>query len=139
MLAVQNVDCIWLDQLQSDLYAPADPRLLRILFDNLLGNAWNFTSRTADARIEFRSRMRGKDTVFFVKDNGAGFDMAHSGKLFQPFQRLHSAADFPGTGIGLATVRRVVDHHRGQVWAESAVGEGSTLFFTLPYFRTGNT
>jgi two-component system, NtrC family, sensor kinase len=139
VLKNQNPDRAVELQIQSDLYAHADPGLMRILFDNLLGNAWKFTSRTADARIEFRSRMRGKDTVFFVKDNGAGFDMAHSGKLFQPFQRLHSAADFPGTGIGLATVRRVVDHHRGQVWAESAVGEGSTLFFTLPYFRTGNT
>jgi two-component system, NtrC family, sensor kinase len=139
VLKNQNPDRAVELQVQSDLYAHADPGLMRILFDNLLGNAWKFTSRTADARIEFRSRMRGKDTVFFVKDNGAGFDMAHSGKLFQPFQRLHSEADFPGTGIGLATVRRVVDHHRGQVWAESAVGEGSTLFFTLPYFRTGNT
>jgi signal transduction histidine kinase len=96
MLAVQNVDCILLDQLQSDLYAHADPSLMRILFDNLLGNAWNFTSRTADARIEFRSRMRGKDTVFFVKDNGAGFDMAQSGKLFQPFQR--GSSSWPGLG-----------------------------------------
>jgi two-component system NtrC family sensor kinase len=138
VLKNQNPDRAVELQIQGDLHAHADPGLMRILLDNLLGNAWKFTSRTAVARIEFRSKMREKDTVFFVKDNGAGFDMAHSGKLFQPFQRLHGAADFPGTGIGLATVRRVVDHHHGQVWAESAVGEGSTLFFTLPYFRMGN-
>jgi len=120
-------------QIQSDLRAYADSGLMRILLDNLLGNAWKFTSRRTDACIEFKSRKRFAETVFYVKDNGAGFDMVHSGSLFQPFQRLHSASDFPGTGIGLATVRRVVDHHRGQVWAESSVGNGATVFFTIPH------
>ena len=120
-------------QIQSNLHAYADSGLMRILLDNLLGNAWKFTSQRPDAHIEFKSRKRFAETVFFVKDNGAGFDMAHSGSLFQPFQRLHSASEFPGTGIGLATVRRVVDHHRGQVWAESSVGNGATVFFTIPH------
>jgi light-regulated signal transduction histidine kinase (bacteriophytochrome) len=108
---------------------------MRILLDNLLGNAWKFTSRRADACIEFKATMRDAETVYFVKDNGAGFDMAYAGRLFQPFQRMHDTADFPGTGIGLATVRRVVDHHGGQIWAESAVGSGATVFFTIPPAR----
>jgi light-regulated signal transduction histidine kinase (bacteriophytochrome) len=133
VLKNQNPDRTVEVQIQSDLHAFADSGLMRIVLDNLLGNAWKFTSRRPDARIEFKSRKRFADTVFFVKDNGAGFDMAHSGSLFQPFQRLHSATDFPGTGIGLATVRRVIDHHRGQVWAESTIGNGTTVFFTIPH------
>ena len=89
----------------------------------------------ADAQIELRAQTQGSDTVFFVKDNGAGFDMAHASMLFQPFQRLHDAADFPGTGIGLATVQRVVDHHGGRIWAEGTVGRGATVFFTIPSSR----
>jgi len=108
------------------------------LLDNLLGNAWKFTARTSDARIELRAQAQGADTVFFVKDNGAGFDMAHANVLFQPFQRLHDAADFPGTGIGLATVQRVVDHHGGRIWAEGKVGCGATVFFTIPSSRSKN-
>jgi two-component system, NtrC family, sensor kinase len=122
-------------QIEAGLSAHADRGLMRVLLDNLLGNAWKFTVRAADARIEFGAQTSETDTVFRVKDNGAGFDMAHAGALFQPFQRLHAAADFPGTGIGLATVRRVVDHHGGRIWAEGAVGSGATVFFTVPPAR----
>jgi len=107
-----------------------------VLLDNLLGNAWKFTARTADARIEFTARTPGSDTCFLVRDNGAGFDMAHAAVLFQPFQRLHDTADFPGTGIGLATVQRIVDHHGGHIWAEGMVGRGATMFFTIPSSRS---
>ncbi len=113
-------------EIQAGLSTHADPGLMRVLLDNLFGNAWKFTARTTDARIEFSAQTEGAQTVFSVKDNGAGFDMAHAGTLFQPFQRLHDAADFPGTGIGLATVQRVVDHHGGRIWAHGAVGRGAT-------------
>jgi light-regulated signal transduction histidine kinase (bacteriophytochrome) len=122
--------------IQPELIANADRGLMRILLENLLGNAWKFTARAADARIEFRADITDTETVFLVKDNGAGFDMAHAGALFQPFQRLHSEADFPGTGIGLATVRRIVDRHGGRIWAEGTVGRGATVFFTVPISRT---
>jgi two-component system, NtrC family, sensor kinase len=124
--------------IQSGLLTHADPGLMRILLENLLGNAWKFTGRTLEPRIEFKTQTQGADTVFFVKDNGAGFDMAHAGALFQPFQRLHDAAEFPGTGIGLATVRRVVDHHGGRIWAQSSVGAGASIFFTIPHSRGRN-
>jgi two-component system NtrC family sensor kinase len=114
------------------LVAQADPRLLRVVFDNLLGNAWKFTSKTSRGHIEVGSEERNGQSVYFVRDNGAGFDMAHAGKLFSPFQRLHSTAAFPGTGIGLATVHRIIDRHGGTVWADSSVGAGTTIFFTLP-------
>jgi two-component system NtrC family sensor kinase len=125
-------------KIEPDLAVHADRGLMRVLLDNLLGNAWKFTARTGNARMELRSQTRGLDTVFFVKDNGAGFDMAHASMLFQPFQRLHDAADFPGTGIGLATVQRVVDHHGGRIWAEGTVGGGATVFFTIPSARGKN-
>jgi two-component system, NtrC family, sensor kinase len=124
--------------IQPDLATHADRGLMRVLLDNLLGNAWKFTARTGNARIELGSQAQGLDTVFFVKDNGAGFDMAHASVLFQPFQRLHDTADFPGTGIGLATVQRVVDHHGGRIWAEGTVGRGATVFFTIPSSRGKN-
>ena len=120
-------------EIEPGLSAYADAGLLRIVLDNLLSNAWKFTTRTTHARIEFRARSSGAETVFSIKDNGAGFDMAHAGALFQPFQRLHDAADFPGTGIGLATVQRVVDHHGGRIWAEGEVGVGATVSFTIPH------
>lgn len=113
------------------LVASADSRLVRVLFENLLGNAWKFTSKVPEARIEIGSEERDEGTVYFVRDNGAGFDMAYAQKLFSPFQRLHSEADFPGTGIGLATVARIADRHGGRVWAEGVVGQGATVFFTL--------
>lgn len=131
----QNPDRAVALRIESDLLTQADPGLMRVLLDNLLGNAWKFTARTADARIEFRAQMREMDTVFVIQDNGAGFDMAHASALFQPFQRLHDAADFPGTGIGLATVQRIVDHHGGQIWAEGTVGCGAMVYFTIPLSR----
>jgi two-component system NtrC family sensor kinase len=114
------------------LLVDADSRLLRVVLDNLIGNAWKFTSKTAQARIELDVEARADERVYFVRDNGAGFNMTSSGKLFGPFQRLHKDTDFPGTGIGLATVRRIVERHGGRVWAEGAVGRGATVFFTIP-------
>ena len=125
-------------EIEAGLAVHADPGLMRVLLDNLLGNAWKFTARTADARIELRVQMEGADSVFLVKDNGAGFDMSHASALFQPFQRLHDTTEFPGTGIGLATVQRVVDHHGGRIWARGAVGSGATVFFTIPHSRGGS-
>jgi PAS domain S-box-containing protein len=111
--------------------AEGDARLIRVVLQNLLDNAWKFTSRREQALIEFgRVHSNGK-VAFFVKDNGAGFDPAHADGLFGAFQRLHSVADFPGTGIGLATVQRIVRRHGGQVWATGEVNEGATIFFTL--------
>lgn len=109
----------------------ADPRLLRIVIENLMDNAFKFTSRRPDARIEFGTREDDGQAVYFVRDNGVGFDMAYVGKLFGAFQRLHSAAEFPGTGIGLATVQRIIHRHGGSVRAEGAPGEGATFSFTL--------
>jgi light-regulated signal transduction histidine kinase (bacteriophytochrome) len=114
---------------QDGMVAQGDARLLRVALENLLGNAWKFTSRCDAARIEV-GKVEGA-SVFFVRDNGVGFDMAYVDKLFSAFQRLHTQAEFPGTGIGLATVRRIVARHQGRVWAESRVGEGTTFFFAL--------
>jgi DNA-binding response OmpR family regulator len=135
-LAQQNRDRSVLVQVQPGLEAAADPGLMKVLFENLLGNAWKFTQRKEGARIEVKMSFEGAQSVFLVADNGAGFDMAFAGRLFQPFQRLHSVSEFPGTGIGLATVRRVIDHHGGRVWAEGTVGAGATVFFTIPPART---
>jgi signal transduction histidine kinase len=109
----------------------ADPRLIKAVMENLLGNAWKYTSHTPEARIEFGVEDQEGERVFFVRDNGAGFDMAFSGKLFLPFQRLHRAEEFSGTGIGLATVERIVRRHGGRIWAQGAVGKGATFYFTL--------
>ncbi len=108
-----------------------DSRLVKVLFENLLGNAWKFTSKVPEARIDVGSESRGGETVFFVRDNGAGFDMAYASKLFEPFQRLHTPAEFEGTGIGLATVHRVVKRHGGRIWAQAEPNRGATFFFTL--------
>jgi two-component system sensor histidine kinase/response regulator len=108
-----------------------DGRLLRVLFDNLLGNAWKFTSKVPEARIEVGvTQIRGEQT-YFVRDNGAGFEPTRAHKLFTPFQRLHSEADFPGTGIGLSIAQRIVVRHGGQLWAESEPDKGATFYFTL--------
>jgi two-component system NtrC family sensor kinase len=112
--------------------AEADHGLIRVLLENLLGNAWKFTARSDAPRIEFGAELQDGGWVYFVRDNGAGFDMAYAKKLFRPFQRLHGEKEFPGTGIGLATVRRVVDRHGGRVWAEGAVDRGATVYFTIP-------
>lgn len=113
------------------IMAQGDPALLRVVLDNLLGNAWKFTAHQLHARIEFGVRQEGGECVYYVRDNGAGFDPAYADKLFQAFQRLHTTAEFTGSGIGLATVRRIVRRHGGRVWAEGAVGKGATFSFTL--------
>jgi len=109
----------------------ADPGLLRVILENLLGNAWKFTGRRAQAHIEMGCIENPGERVFFVRDNGAGFDEAKADELFMPFRRMHSQTDFDGTGIGLATVQRIIRRHGGRVWAEAAVGRGATFFFTL--------
>jgi light-regulated signal transduction histidine kinase (bacteriophytochrome) len=111
--------------------AMGDGRLLRIVLENLMGNAVKFTAARKNARIEFGVQLQAEATVYFVRDNGAGFDMAHAGRLYVPFQRLHEESLFPGTGIGLATVRRIIHRHGGRVWAEGAVDKGAAFFFTL--------
>ena len=108
-----------------------DARLLRVVLENLLGNAWKFTIRQACARIEFGYTEVGGEPVCFVRDNGAGFDVAYADRLFGAFQRLHSATEFEGTGIGLATVQRIIHRHGGRVWAEGVVNQGATFYFTL--------
>ena len=139
---LRRVEC----HIESGLVAEGDARLLRVVLVNLLGNAWKFTGKTANAKIEFGATS-GPDTgnapipdtqgapdvaqSFFVRDNGAGYDMSYADKLFGAFQRLHLVSDFPGTGIGLATVQRIVHRHGGRVWAEGAVGKGATFYFTL--------
>jgi signal transduction histidine kinase len=113
------------------LTAFGDTALILIVLENLLGNAWKFTAKRKDARIAFGQEADGDETVFYVQDNGAGFDMKYADRLFAPFQRLHRAQDFEGTGVGLATVYRIIARHGGRIWAEAALGEGATFFFTL--------
>jgi light-regulated signal transduction histidine kinase (bacteriophytochrome) len=117
--------------IEPGLTARCDARLLAIVLENLIGNAWKFTAKRTGAHIEIGRVDDDGHPAWFVRDNGAGFDMAHADKLFGVFQRLHSAGEFEGTGIGLATVRRVIHRHRGQIRAESTVGQGATFFFTL--------
>ncbi|HTE06271.1 MAG TPA: ATP-binding protein, partial [Planctomycetota bacterium] len=123
-------------EISEDLTAEADPRLLRIALTNLFANAWKFTARRAEALIEFGCCGDASIREFFVRDNGVGFDMAHAGKLFGAFQRLHAMNDFPGTGIGLVTVQRIVHRHGGLIRAESTAGAGATFSFTLPPAKT---
>ncbi len=115
-----------------DLKAAGDERLLQIALENLLNNAWKFTSKQPHARIEFGSEMQAEDRVFYVRDNGAGFDQAYAGKLFGAFMRLHTTTEFPGHGIGLAIVQRIISRHGGNIWARAAVEQGATFYFTLP-------
>jgi signal transduction histidine kinase len=114
------------------LSVEGDGPLLHLVLDNLLGNAWKFSSNQPQARIELGVMAQNGERVYFVRDDGAGFDMAYADKLFGAFQRLHTLAEFPGTGIGLATVQRIIHRHGGRVWAEGAVGRGATFYFTLP-------
>jgi light-regulated signal transduction histidine kinase (bacteriophytochrome) len=117
--------------IQEGLRAKADARLLRQVFENLLGNAWKFSARHPSARIEVGCCMAAGKPAYFVRDDGAGFDMAAREKLFLPFQRLHGHSEFPGIGIGLALVQRLVRRHGGSVWAEAQAERGATFFFTL--------
>ncbi|HZQ43778.1 MAG TPA: CHASE3 domain-containing protein [Acidobacteriaceae bacterium] len=113
------------------LTADADPRLMRVAFENLIGNALKFTARTDDATIMFGSSPQNGETVYFLRDNGAGFDMQYVDRLFTAFQRLHGEREFKGSGIGLATVSRIIRRHHGSIWAEGEPGKGATFFFTL--------
>jgi len=117
--------------IQKDIIIDGDRHLLEIALTNLIDNAWKFTGKTKNARIEFGTLLKDGKPVIFIRDNGVGFDMAYVGKLFGAFQRLHKIAEFPGTGIGLATVKRIITRHGGEVWAESEVGKGATFYFTL--------
>lgn len=120
---------VW--EIEDDLTADCDARLVRILIANLLGNAFKFTGKVEEARIRFGSEIKDGERCFFIGDNGAGFDMRYAEKLFGAFQRLHSANEFAGTGVGLATVQRIVNKHGGRVWAVAAPNEGATFYFTL--------
>lgn len=117
-------------RIEEDLVVRGDGRLLRAVMDNLLGNAWKFSSRQAEAAITVGQI--GNGNTFYVRDNGAGFDMSYADKLFGTFQRLHAVSEFPGTGVGLATVSRIIERHGGKIWADAAPGKGATFFFTLP-------
>jgi signal transduction histidine kinase len=123
-------------RIQHPIPVQGDPRLLRLLLENLLGNAWKFTSRVAAARIEMEAHSLGEAMVeISIRDNGAGFPSAQAVKLFTPFHRLHKESDYPGTGIGLAIARRVVGRHGGHIRAEGEVGLGAVFQFTLPVLQ----
>jgi PAS domain S-box-containing protein len=117
--------------LGDDLLTNGDPQMIRVLLENLLGNAWNFTAKTRNAEIELGKQVNGNQKTFFIRDNGAGFDMAFKDRLFGAFQRLHDVTEFPGTGIGLATVQRIINRHGGTISAEGKLGKGATFYFNL--------
>jgi light-regulated signal transduction histidine kinase (bacteriophytochrome) len=117
--------------IETKLADVGDRQLLRAVLENLLGNAWKFTGKRRQPRIEFGATQNGERKAYFVRDNGAGFDMTYVDKLFGAFQRLHTTEEFPGTGIGLATVQRIIRRHGGNIWAEGAVDKGATFYFTL--------
>ncbi|HJV66168.1 MAG TPA: PAS domain-containing protein [Geomonas sp.] len=118
-------------RIQPGLQAAGDQQLMQVALENLIGNAWKYTARAPETLIEVGAVHSGAETVFFVKDNGAGYDSSQSDDLFKPFRRLHSSTDFPGNGLGLATVRRIIRRHNGRVWGESSPGQGATFFFTV--------
>jgi len=117
--------------IEPDLAVLGDARLLRIALENLFDNAWKYTAHAVEPRVYFGSELRDNETVYFVRDNGVGFDMAYASKLFIPFQRLHTETQFTGTGIGLVTVQRIIARHGGRIWAEAHPERGATFFFTL--------
>lgn len=119
----------WL--LEKEIIAPCDEKLISIVLQNLLSNAFKFSSKKHLAKIEFGSENKDNKTIYFIKDNGDGFDMSYSNKLFSAFQRLHHKTDFEGIGIGLATVQRIINRHNGTIWAEAKPGEGAIFYFTL--------
>jgi signal transduction histidine kinase len=116
---------------QDEIIVHGDKRLLSIALENLIDNAWKFTSHEPGGKIEFGISKEDGDPIYFVRDNGIGFDMKHTEKLFGPFQRLHSTKDYPGTGIGLSTVQRIVQRHGGKIWTEAEIGKGAAFYFTL--------
>ena len=118
-------------RIEPDLRVEGDPSLMRTVLENLLGNSWKFTGRVANPEIHFMATRHQGVKAFMVRDNGAGFDMRYRENLFRPFQRLHTDREFPGTGIGLATVARIVRRHGGEVWAEGEVGKGASLIFSI--------
>jgi signal transduction histidine kinase len=123
--------------IQPGLSMQGDPTLMRVVLDNLLGNAWKYTAKRGDAEIRFERIEQDGRPVFVVADNGAGFDMRFADRLFGVFQRLHASSEFQGTGVGLASVRRIVRRHGGEVWAESEVGQGARFYFTAGGDRQG--
>ena len=118
--------------IQGGLSVIGDPTLLRIALENLISNAWKFTGKEERPQVEFGTTRKEERTAYYIRDNGVGFDMAYVDKLFNAFQRLHTSLEFPGIGIGLATVQRIINRHRGRVWVEAEVGKGATFYFTLP-------
>ena len=130
-LQTRNPERLASFDIQSDIIADCDPTLIRSVFQNLLENSWKFTSKHSEVHIEFGTIDLNGEKVYFVRDDGAGFDMEYAGKLFKAFQRLHSVNEFEGTGIGLVTVQRIINRHGGRIWAEGAVEKGATFYFTL--------
>lgn len=124
----RNVELV----IEKDVLARGDVRLLKLVLENLLNNAWKFTQHTENAKIEFGNLNNNKETIFFIKDNGAGFNNDYAERLFAPFQRLHSEKEFLGNGVGLATVKRIIMRHGGNVWAEGEINKGATFYFSLP-------
>jgi light-regulated signal transduction histidine kinase (bacteriophytochrome) len=118
-------------KIQKELVAGADPVLMKSALENLIGNAWKYTSKKDNAVIEFGSVILYGKTTFFVRDNGVGFDMVYADKIFAPFQRLHKQDEYPGTGVGLASVQRIIHRHGGTIWTEAEVGRGAVFYFTL--------
>ena len=116
---------------EKKLITEGDANLLQILLENLFGNAWKFTKKCKQAEIEFGKTKHGQETVFFIRDNGAGFNMKYVDKLFIPFQRLHDDTDYQGTGIGLSIVSRIIHRHGGRIWADAEENKGATFYFTL--------
>jgi light-regulated signal transduction histidine kinase (bacteriophytochrome) len=127
----RHVSC----SISEDLIVNGDRQLLQIALENLIGNAWKFTAKWEDAHIEVGIQEDIGEQIYFIRDNGAGFNMDYKDRLFGAFQRLHSMAEYPGTGIGLATVQRIIHRHGGRIWAESTIGQGTTFYFTIPEVR----